>query len=115
MEESYNDPEGEFRLPLMFNWALPPLEDPPDLVVLAAKLAGVGGFDLPIEVSGVESTGALSTTSDLRLSLVGKAEVSLVDVMLGQEKMCDTLDRCREVSEWLIDQATDWKIRYPET
>ena len=115
MDEEYSDPEGDFRLPIMFNWALPPLEDPPDLVVIAAELAGVGGPDLPIEVSGVESTGALSTSSDRRLSLVGRVEVSLVDVMLGQEKMCDTLDRCREVSEWLLDQAQDWKIRYPET
>ncbi len=115
MDEEYSDPEGDFRLPIMFNWALPPLEDPPDLVVIAAELAGVGGPDLPIEVSGVESTGALSTSSDRRLSLVGRVEVSLVDVMLGQEKMCDTLDRCREVSEWLLDQAQDWKIRYPES
>ena len=115
MEDSYSDPEGDFKLPLMFNWALPPVEDPPDLVVIAAELAGVGGMDLPIEVSGVESTGALSTSSDLRLSIVGRVEVSLVDVMLGQEKMCDILDRCRDVSEWLIDQAQDWKIRYPIT
>ena len=115
MDDEYSDPEGEFRLPIMFNWNLPPLEDPPDLVLIAAELAGVGGPDLPIEVSGVESTGALSTASDRRLSLVGRVEVSLVDVMLGQEKMCDTLDRCREVSEWLLDQVPGWKIRYPES
>lgn len=113
MEESYSEPQGNFRLPLVFNWALPPVEDPPELVVLAAELGGVGGVDLPIEVSGVESTGALSTGADIRLSIVGRVEVSLVDVMLGQEKMCDTLDRCRDVSEWLIDQAHDWKVRYP--
>jgi hypothetical protein len=115
MDEEYEDPDGDFRLPLMFNWALPPLEDPPDLVLLATELAGVGGVDLPIEVSGVESTGALATVADVRLSLVGRVEVSLVDVMLGREQMCDTLDRCREISEWLIDQADDWKIRYPES
>ncbi len=114
MDDAYSDPEGDFRLPLMFNWALPPLENSPDLVVLAAELAGVGGVDLPIEVSGVESTGALSTGPELRLSIVGRVEVSLVDVMLGREKMCDTLDRCRDVSEWLIEQAHDWKVLYPE-
>ena len=113
MDEAYADPEGKFKLPLVFNWALPPVEDPPELVVVAAELGGVGGVDLPIEVSGVESTGALSTGSDIRLSIVGRVEVSLVDVMLGQEKLCDTLDRCRDVSEWLIDQAPDWKVRYP--
>ncbi len=114
MEDSYSDPDGDFRLPLMFNWALPPLESPPDLVVLAAEVAGVGGVDLPIEVSSVESTGALSTAPDVRLSIVGRVEVSLIDVMLGQEKLCDTLDRCRDVSEWLIDQAEDWKVLYPQ-
>lgn len=114
MDDSYSDPEGDFKLPLMFNWALPPLENPPDLVVLAAELAGVGGVDLPIEVSGIESTGALSTGPEMRLSIVGRVEVSLVDVMLGREKMCDTLDRCRDVSEWLIEQAHDWKVLYPE-
>lgn len=114
MDEDYQDPDGDFRIPLMFNWALPPLEDPPDLVLLATELAGVGGVDLPIEVSGVESTGALAIVSDVRLSLVGRVEVSLVDVMLGREQMCETLDRCREISEWLIDRASDWKIRYPE-
>jgi hypothetical protein len=114
MEESYSDPDGDFRLPLMFNWALPPLDSPPDLVVLAAELAGVGGLDLPIEVSGVESTGALSTAPEQRLSIVGRVEVSLVDVMLGQEKLCDTLDRCHEISEWIVDQAEEWKVRYPD-
>ena len=114
MEDSYSDPDGDFRLPLMFNWALPPLESPPDLVVLAAEVAGVGGVDLPIEVSSVESTGALSTGPEVRLSIVGRVEVSLIDVMLGQEKLCDTLDRCRDVSEWLIDQADAWKVLYPE-
>lgn len=114
MDDAYSEPEGEFRLPLMFNWALPPLEDPPDLVMLATELAGVGGVEIPIEVSGVESTGALATTADVRLSIVGRVEVSLVDVMLGREQMCDILDRCREVSEWLIEQAGDWKIRHPE-
>ncbi len=114
MSDAYEEPEGDFRLPMVFNWALPPIEDPPDLVVLATELAGVGGMEIPIEVSGVESTGVLSTGSDVRLSIVGRVEVNLVDVMLGREQMCDMLDRCREVSEWLIEQADDWKIRYPE-
>lgn len=114
MSDSYEEPEGDFRLPMVFNWALPPLEDPPDLVMLATELAGVGGVEIPIEVSGVESTGVLSSGADIRLSIVGRVEVNLVDVMLGREQMCDMLDRCREISEWLIEQSGDWKIRYPD-
>jgi hypothetical protein len=113
MEDDYSQPEGDFRLPLLFNWNLPKLNDPPDLVVLAAEVAGIGGPDLPIEVSTVESTGALSTGADVRLAITGRVEVSLVDVMMGQEKMCDTLDRCRDVSEFLVRQAETWGVVYP--
>lgn len=102
-----------FQLPIYFNWALPTMKAPPDLVVLAAELAGIGGVDIPIEVSGVESTGALSTGSDMRLSLVGRVEMSLVDVMMGQEQLCDILDRCREVSEYLVEASEAWEVEYP--
>ena len=113
MDDEYGTPEGDFRLPLLFNWNLPTLHNPPDLVVLAAEVAGIGGPDLPIEVSTVESTGALSTGSEVRLAITGRVEVSLVDVMLGEEKMCDTLDRCRDVSEYLVAQAEAWGVVYP--
>ena len=105
--------DGEFQLPIYFNWALPTMKSPPDLVVLAAELAGIAGFELPIEVSGVESTGALSTGSDIRLSLVGRVEMSLIDVMMGQEQLCEILDRCHEVSEFLVGAADQWDVEYP--
>jgi hypothetical protein len=107
-------PEGEFKLPMSFNWGLPPLADPPDLVVLATELAAVGGPDLPIEVSGVESTGVLSVGPELRLSITGRVEVSLIDAMLGEEKLCDLLERCRSVSEYLVAEADHWKVIFPE-
>jgi hypothetical protein len=112
-EEDITEADGNFQLPIYFNWALPTMKNPPDLVVLAAELAGIGGPDLPIEVSGVESTGALSTASDIRLSIVGRVELSLVDVMMGQEQLCGILDRCREVSEYLVSASTDWGVEYP--
>ena len=112
-EEDLAHAEGSFQLPIYFNWALPTMENPPDLVVLAAELAGIAGFDLPIEVSGVESTGALSTGSDTRLSIVGRVELSMVDVMMGQEQLCDILDRCREVSDYLVQASELWEVEYP--
>ena len=108
------DRKGQFRLPMRFNWALPPLGSPPDLVVLAAELAGIGGLDLPIEVSGVESTGAISTGAELRLSITGVVEISLVDAMTGEDALCDMLDRCRDVSEFLVAQSEQWKVLYPD-
>lgn len=112
-EEAITEAAGNFQLPIYFNWALPTMDSPPDLVVLAAELAGIGGVDLPIEVSGVESTGALSTGSDTRLSIVGRVELSLVDVMMGQEQLCEILDRCHEVSEYLVSAAEAWEVEYP--
>ncbi len=112
-EEDITEADGNFQLPIYFNWALPTMKAPPDLVVLAAELAGIAGFELPIEVSGVESTGALSTGSDIRLSIVGRVEMSLVDVMMGQEQLCDILDRCREVSEYLVTASGEWEVEYP--
>ena len=114
MDDEFIEPEGEFRIPLYFNWALPPLGDPPDLIILSAELAGVGGHDLPVEVSAVDSFGALAQTAERRLSLVGRVEVSLVDVMMGRETLCETLDRCRDVSEYLVEHAEEWKVAEPE-
>ncbi len=98
---------GEFRIPLLFNWALPPLKSSPDLLVLATDLAGIGGPDLPIEVSAVDAFGAVADGAEHRLLVTGRVEVSLVDVMAGREKMCDILDRCLDVSEFLLGQAED--------
>ncbi len=50
IDETEDPPEG-FAFPLVFNWSLPPLPKGPDLLVLATELAGVGGPDLPLEVS----------------------------------------------------------------
>jgi hypothetical protein len=66
-------------------------------------------MELPIEVSSVESTGALSTAAERRLSIVGRRELSLVDVMLGREQLCETLERSRAVSEYLIDHTDAWQ------
>ena len=50
-----SDPEDNFHFPLSFTWALPPLPHGPDLLVLATELAGVGGRELPVEVSATDS------------------------------------------------------------
>ena len=85
LDESPDVPEdgdGEFSVPFFFYWALPPLDDPPDLIVLAAELAGIGGVELPIEVSAVDSFGALAEGEERRLSLVEQAAVAWVEARL---------------------------------
>jgi hypothetical protein len=108
MGEAVDDPDGRFNLPLFFKWALPPLASPPDLLVLATDLAGIGRTDLPIEVSAIDSFAAVTDAPQRSLSLVGRVDVPLVGVYLGTYRMCDVLDRAHDVSMALLDQAGRW-------
>ncbi len=103
-----DDPPDEFHFPLLFTWALPPLPRGPDLLVLATDLAGVGGPDLPLEVSAIDSFAAVTDAPERSLATVARIEVSLARVFLGQEQLCDTLDRCLAVSQFLLDRAPVW-------
>lgn len=102
------DPDNEFSVTFYFNWALPQMQHPPDLIVLSAELAGIGGLDLPIEVRSVRSAGALSEADDERLSVVGVVNRSLVDLMFRQDSLCDVLDRVHEVSMYMLEHADRW-------
>ena len=43
------------------------------------------------------------------LSIVARIPVDLADVYLAEDKaFCDTLDRCREASLFLLDRAGQW-------
>ena len=112
--DDFTQLEGEFRLPLYFNWSLPPLATAPDLILLATELAAIGGPDLPIEVSAVESTGAIFEAAEQRLSIVGKVDVSLVDVVVGRENLCDMLDRGHDVSMFLVKSTDEWGVVPPD-
>lgn len=108
MEDGFEEPPDEYHLDLYFNWAVPPLHNPPDLLVLATDLAGMGGTVLPIEVSAIDSYGAVTDAAERRLMIQGKSSVSLVDVLMRREQLCDVLDTSREVSEYLLDQVSGW-------
>ncbi|MDZ7673957.1 MAG: hypothetical protein U5K30_02655 [Acidimicrobiales bacterium] len=103
-----DDPPDDFHFPLIFTWALPPLPMGPDLLVLATELAGEGGPDLPLEVSAIDSYGAVTDAPERSLAIVARVEVSLARVFLGQEQLCETLDRCLAVSHYLLDRAPAW-------
>jgi hypothetical protein len=103
------DPPRDFQFPLLFTWTLPPLPHPPDLLVLATDLAGVGGLDLPVEVSAIDSFASVTDAPERSLSLVARIPVSLADVYLGNEEaLCDVLDRCKDVSLYLLGLAPNW-------
>jgi len=108
------DPEvdelpADFSFPLLFTWALPPLQSPPDLLVLATELAGVGGIELPLEVSAIDSTASVTDAPERKLSIVARLSVPLADVYdNNDESFCQTLDRCRDVSLYLLEVAPRW-------
>jgi hypothetical protein len=103
-----DDPPDDYLFPLLFNWALPPLPHPPDLLVLATDLAGVGGPDLPLEVSAIDSFAAVTDAPERSLAIVAKLQLSLAKVFMGQELLCETLDRCLAVSQYLLELAPHW-------
>ena len=101
-------PEDRFQLPLFFRWGLPPLANPPDLLILATELAGVGGVDLPLEVSGTDSNAVVADGPVRRLSIVGEVTLSLAEVFSGGQPLCDVLDRSHDVSDFLLEQGETW-------
>jgi hypothetical protein len=108
LEDPEAAPNDEFHFPLVFTWQLPPLPQGPDLLVLATELAGVGGADLPLEVSAIDSFPSVTDAPERSLSIVARVPVSLTRVYVGEEQLCDTLDRCLAVSQYLLDNATTW-------
>ncbi len=107
LQEGDNPPAG-FNVPLVFNWALPPLPKPPNMLVLATDLAGIGGPDLPLEVAAIDSTVSVTDAAERTLSIVSKLELSLGELFMQQESLCETFDRCHAVSEFLLDHSPLW-------
>jgi len=101
-------PEGDFELPMSFTWSLPPLADGPDLLLLATELAGIGGPDLPVEVSALDSFQYVTDPAVRTLTVVSRITVPLWEVYMGEEMLCDVLERCLDVSRFLLERAPAW-------
>jgi hypothetical protein len=107
LPEAETAPTG-FSFPLTFTWALPPLGSGPDLLVLATDLAGVGGPNLPLEVSAIDSYASATDAAQRSLTVVARQEIDLASVLEGEAMPCDALDRCLAVSQFLLERAPDW-------
>lgn len=109
LEDPLAAPPDDYHFPLLFTWALPPLQRPPDLLVLATDLAGIGGPDLPLEVSAIDSTVSVVDAPEHRLSIVARLSVSLAEVYSQDDSsFCPIFDRCGEVSLFLVQLASTW-------
>ncbi len=102
------EPDDTFYFPLHFTWGLPPLPHSPDLLVLATELAGVGGPDLPLEVSAIDSIPDATDAPERSLRVIARQQVSLVKMGKGEGVSCETLERCLAVSRRLLEAAPDW-------
>ena len=80
-----------------------------DLLVLATELAGIGGVDLPVEVSAIDSFPSVTDAPERSLSMVARTSVDLADVYLNNDdSVASNLERCKHVSLFLLDRAKDW-------
>ncbi len=102
------EPSNEILLPLTIGFALPPLPTAPDLLILATDLAGVGSTELPLEVSALDSFAAVTDAPVRAVSIVARVEVELARIFFGRDVLCDVLDRCANVAEFLLDRAPAW-------
>ena len=76
--------------------------------MLATELAGLGGVDLPLEVSAIDSFAAVTDAPERSLTIVSRIQVGLDRIYLGEEQLCEVLDTCHEVSTYLLDRAPIW-------
>ena len=108
------DPSDDLTVQIVFTWALPPLEHGPDLLVLATELAGLGGTRLPTEVSAMDSFAEVTDAPQRSINVVARIETPLAGLysgdFRGEERnwVCDALDRCQAISEYLLDRAPAW-------
>jgi hypothetical protein len=105
------DPPDEYFLALTFNWNLPPLTAPPDLLSLTVELAGIGGIELPLEVSAIDSIASAGETPERRITVVAKLAVSLARILAGEELLCVAFDKALEVSRYLLKKTPEWTQR----
>jgi len=103
-----DDPADDYHFPLNFTWGLPPLVQGPDLLVLATELAGIGGPNLPLEVSAIDSIPSATEATERSLRVVAHQSVSLLRIRDGDAVSCELLDQCLAVSRYLLRQAENW-------
>jgi hypothetical protein len=102
------DPPDEYFFSLTLTWLLPPLKNPPDLLIFATEMAGVGGVDLPLEIQAIDSFNVVTDAPERRMSIVAKRHVSLARIFVGEELLCDLWESCRRVSLYLLERAPHW-------
>jgi len=80
---------------------------------VATELAGIGGIDLPVEVSAIDSFPSVTDAPERSLSIVAKMTIDLADVYMNVDDAIEVaLDRCKDVSLYLLEEAPKWLDEY---
>lgn len=106
--EETGEPSQQILVPLHIGFVLPPLPYAPDLLILSTDLAGVGSTELPLQVSALDSIVEVTDAPVRTISIGALIEVDLATIFTGTDGLCDLLDRCANVAEFLLDRAPAW-------
>jgi hypothetical protein len=68
----------------------------------------VGGIDLPLEASAIDSFASATDAPERRLTVIARQQVCLARILAGEELLCEVFDRCLAVSRFLLDHADSW-------
>lgn len=102
-------PSQEFTFPFVFTWTFPPLPHPPDLLVFATEVSALGGINLPLDISAIDSFHQVTDAPERSISVVGKVELSLNNVYRGDiDAVCELLETSRNVSLHLLERVPQW-------
>ena len=103
-------PSDDLVVHLIFSWMLPPLENRPDLLLLATELSGIGTTDLPIEISAVDSYATVTDSPQYSLSVTGRLEIPLSKIFSAEESglICASLERSQALTSYLLEHAPNW-------
>ena len=72
-------------------------------------IAGLGGVELPLEVSAIDSFHQVTDAPERSLTVVSRVPVSLANVYKGDnDPVCAVLDTCRNVSLNLLERVPFW-------
>ena len=103
------EPDDEYHFPLVITWEIPPMSPGPDLLRLTIDLAPVVGLDMPLEVSASDTYASATDLPERHVTIVARHSVSLVQVMKRDDTVCDLLDRCKAVTDFLLTAHESWQ------
>lgn len=101
-------PEDSYHILLTLTWELPPVEKETDLLRLAIDISTIGGTDLPLEVSAIDTTASPTDAPVRKVAVVGRTSISLAQIYSGEDTICPTLEKCLEISKFLLAKTVKW-------